>query len=72
MSNDYIDKCFSILPYIPTHVREYLCNYEESTLQPNSLECYGVVMMVDVSGMFRNFNILSNNNPLIKIIINII
>jgi class 3 adenylate cyclase len=50
MSNDYIDKCFSILPYIPTHVREYLCNYEESTLQPNSLECYGVVMMVDVSG----------------------
>jgi len=54
MSYDYIEKCFSILPYIPNHVREYLCNYEGSTLQPKSLECYGVVMMVDVSGMLKN------------------
>jgi len=50
MSYDYVEKCFSILPYIPSHVREYLCNYDGCSLQPKSIECYGVAMMVDVSG----------------------
>ncbi|ORX57168.1 adenylyl cyclase [Piromyces finnis] len=50
MSYDYVEKCFSILQYIPSHVREYFCNHVGCTLQPKSLECYGIAMMVDVSG----------------------
>ncbi|ORX79562.1 hypothetical protein BCR32DRAFT_294366 [Anaeromyces robustus] len=48
MSHD--DKCSTILPYIPTHVREYLRNYESNVLKPKSIDCFGVAMMVDVSG----------------------
>jgi len=52
---DYEEKCASIFPFIPSHVKEYLGSYEGSSLQPKSIECYGVAMMVDVSGKLIYF-----------------
>jgi len=52
MGTEYVPKeeLDTILPFLPVNLREFLYYSKEDSLVPNFIECYGVVMSIQVSG----------------------
>jgi len=55
MGTEYVPKeeLDTILPFLPVNLREFLYYSKEDSLVPNFIECYGVVMSIQVSGSFK-------------------
>jgi len=49
---DYVqrEELDTVLPFLPVNLREFLYYAKEESLVPNFIECYGVVMSIQVSG----------------------
>jgi len=54
MDSEYVRKeeLDTILPFLPVNLREFLYYSKEDSLVPNFIECYGVVMSIQVSGLY--------------------
>jgi len=50
---DYVqrEELDTVLPFLPINLREFLYYSKEESLVPNFIECYGVVMSIEVSGV---------------------
>ena len=50
---DYVqrEELDTVLPFLPVNLREFLYYSKEESLVPNFIECYGVVMSIEVSGV---------------------